>query len=138
MALRVRSLADLGIGATAEQLRPQRAVKRYVDNADTLFWQMQGLQIHHDWVRDYRFSPPRKWLFDLALPHAKLAVEVDGFGKKGKQGGHQTIKGIKGNCEKFSEAACQGWRLIRVTSCQVKSGKALAWIERAMVAAEQR
>ncbi len=82
-------------------------------------------------VREYRFAPPRRWRFDfvVCLP-SKVAVEVEG-GVWGKSR-HTTGKGYTDDCEKYSEAAALGWRVIRVTTDQAKSGYALDVIERAI------
>ena len=84
------------------------------------------------WVREYRFHAERRWRLDLAFPERKLAVEVEGFAAGGTAGRHQRAAGFAADCEKYSELAIAGWRLIRVTGKQVKSGAALAWIERAL------
>lgn len=102
------------------------------NGADALWWQMQAVGILTDWEREFRFHATRLWRFDLAIPHLKLAVEVDGYGPKGSMGAHQRIAGIRGGCEKYCEAAILGWRVMRVTTDQVKGGQALQWIERAL------
>jgi very-short-patch-repair endonuclease len=83
-------------------------------------------------VREHRFHPVRKWRFDFAHLGHKLAVEIEGFAPGGKAGRHQRIGGFTADAEKYAEAAILGWRLIRVTTRQVRSGEALKWIERAM------
>ena len=81
---------------------------------------------------EYRFHPTRKWRFDYAWPDPKLrlACEVDGAVHVG--GRHSRGVGIEKDCEKFSEAAILGWRVMRVTTGMVKSGQALSLIERAL------
>lgn len=83
-------------------------------------------------VREYRFHPTRKWRFDFANPERKIAVEVEGFAPGGLAGRHQRIGGFTKDAEKYAEAAIAGWRLIRVTTRQVRSGEAINWIERAL------
>ncbi len=70
------------------------------------------------------------WRFDFAWPDALLAVEMDGGGFVG--GRHGRGAGIEMDCEKYSTAAVQGWRLIRVTPKHVKSGQAVDWITTAL------
>ncbi len=60
-------------------------------------------------VREYRFHPRRKWLFDFAWPSHMLAVEVEGGAYSG--GRHTTGPGFTGDCEKYNEAMLAGPRL---------------------------
>src|SRR5579871_3812123 len=84
---------------------------------------------------EYRFAPPRRWRFDFAWPAHRLALEVEGGVWSG--GRHVRGKGYERDCEKYSEAALRGWRVLRVTSGMVKDGRALALLSRAF-AAEDR
>ena len=70
------------------------------------------------------------WRFDFAWPDAMLALEMDGGGFVG--GRHGRGAGIEMDCAKYSTAAVQGWRLIRVTPKHVTSGQAVDWIEQAL------
>ncbi len=82
------------------------------------------------------FAKPRRWRWDIAFtgdiwkPEFPLAVEVDGGGWIG--GRHSRGGGIENDCEKFSTAVAMGWRVMRVTPKQVKDGRALGWIKRAL------
>lgn len=60
-----------------------------------------------DLVREHRFHPERRWRFDLAFPSQRLGVEVDGRGR------HQTVAGVRNDCEKLNEAVRLGWRVLR-------------------------
>lgn len=82
------------------------------------------------WVREHVFAAPRKWRFDFAWPEPAVAVEIEGGVWTG--GRHTRGDGFSKDCEKYSEAAVRGWRIIRVTPDQVKQGKALEWIRRAL------
>lgn len=62
--------------------------------------------------KEFRFHPQRKWRFDYAFPHVKLAIEVEGGVYT--QGRHTRIAGFKGDIEKYNEATRYGWRLLRV------------------------
>ena len=81
-------------------------------------------------VREHRFHPTRKWRFDFAWPEQKVAMECEGgvF----TNGGHTRGRGYLEDCEKYSEAAALGWRIIRATGDQIKSGQALGWVRRAL------
>ena len=80
--------------------------------------------------REYRFAPPRRWRFDFAWPAAMLALEVEGG--VWSTGGHTSGKGFTDDCEKMNEALIRGWRVLRVTGQQVKSGAAVDWLRRAL------
>lgn len=79
-----------------------------------------------EWV----FHGRRRWRFDLAWPHPNdlLAVEVEGGGFIA--GRHSRGLGIERDCEKYAEALMLGWRVLRVTPNQIKSGQAIVWIEK--------
>lgn len=102
--------------------------RKPVDLASVLATQLTQVRIH-GWVREHRFHPVRRWRVDIAFPTIKLAIECEGFGPKGKGGYHQSAEGVHGDCEKHTALAVLGWRLIRVTSKQIRSGHALRWIE---------
>ena len=82
------------------------------------------------WVREHRFAPPRRWRFDFAWPDRKLAVEVDGG--VWTRGRHTRGAGVERDNEKFARAAIDGWRVVRVTPGQIRSGQAIRWIEAAL------
>lgn len=81
---------------------------------------------------ELRFAPPRRWRFDLAFEQHRLAVEVEGAVYTG--GRHTRGAGFERDAEKYAEAIIRGWRVMRVSTGQVKSGVALVWIERALAA----
>lgn len=76
-------------------------------------------------VLEYRFCHDRLWRFDLAWPDYLLAAEIDGGVFTG--GRHVRGAGFKADSEKFSEAVCRGWRVLRLLPPDVTSGRALAW-----------
>ena len=82
--------------------------------------------------REYRFHETRKWRFDYAWPTCKLALEVDGGVFMLGGGRHSRGAGYRADCEKFAEAAIQGWRVIRCLPEHVSNGQAAQWIERAI------
>lgn len=71
----------------------------------------------------YRFDPMRKWRVDFAWPVRKLALEVEG-------GVHRIEEKFKRDIFKYNELALRGWVLVRVTNRMVRSGEALAVVER--------
>lgn len=76
--------------------------------------------------REYRFHPKRRWRLDFAWPTQMLAVEVEGGVWSG--GRHTTGVGFTLDCEKYAEAMCLGWRVLRVTGSQVQNGQAIKWL----------
>lgn len=107
------------------------ATRTPVDLADTLAEQLQLVGIN-DFTREYRFHPKRLWRLDLAWTELMLGVECEGMGPRGQPGRHQLTQHVHANTEKHSALAVLGWRLIRVTGKQIKSGHALMWIEAAL------
>ena len=79
-------------------------------------------------VEEFRFHPKRKWRFDLCWQSQKLAVEIEGG--TWSHGRHTRGKGFRLDCEKYAEALCLGWRVLRVTTDMVNDGTALGYVER--------
>ncbi len=77
---------------------------------------------------ELKFHPTRKWRFDYAWPDRKIACEVEGA--VWVQGRHTRGSGFVKDLEKYNTAAEMGWRVVRVTTQDVKNGRALQWIER--------
>ena len=79
-----------------------------------------------------------QWAFDFAWPDYKLALEVEGIvvmrdrhtGRAVSTGGHTDPQGFEDDCEKYAWAAVLGWRLVRFTPKQVKSGFAIDMLVR--------
>jgi len=69
-------------------------------------------------VGEYRFSPLRRWRFDIALPSYKIAVEIEGGIHVG--GRHVRGKGYAEDCEKYRAAVLLGWRVLRYTAQDAK------------------
>lgn len=66
---------------------------------------------------EYRFHPTRKWRFDLAWPHKKIAVECDGMVWQAGGGRHNTDT----DRDKMNIAALMGWRVLRFSGNQIRS-----------------
>lgn len=65
-------------------------------------------------VKEYKFSPTRKWKFDYAWPDQKIALEVEGgIWMKGK-GAHSRPQNIERDIEKYNAAVVLGWKVLRV------------------------
>ncbi len=107
---------------------------------DLFAWQCQsaGLPLPEP---EYRFHPTRRWRFDYGWPHHLVALEIEGivYPKKGsgdyRAGGrHASVKGLRGDVEKYLAAAELGWTVIRVLPEHIENGRALsvmeAWLQR--------
>jgi hypothetical protein len=107
--------------------------------------------------RELVFHPTRKWRFDLGMPSRRVAVEVEGAIFKGIKttmhtiatlaavrgvvtpadvkaikmmgGRHNKGAGMRGDLEKYNEAAALGWAVIRVMPEMITDGRALNWFE---------
>ena len=88
-----------------------------------------------DWPlpsQEFPFHPTRKWRFDFAWPDHKLALEYEGGQWSKDPTRHRTGTGYATDCEKYSEAALLGWRVLRVTRSHVDSGIYLRWIAKGL------
>lgn len=93
--------------------------------------QLRALGLDRGMVREFPVAADRKWRFDFAWPDdRRVALEVEGGTWTG--GRHVTGAGFEADCEKYSAAAIAGWRVLRVTSSQIRSGAAAQWIARAL------
>lgn len=78
--------------------------------------------------REYKFHDSRKWKFDFAWPHARVAMEIEGGVWTG--GRHTRGSGFLRDMEKYNAAGILGWRVFRATPQQVKNGQAIELLER--------
>lgn len=64
-------------------------------------------------VLEHKFCETRKWRFDYGWPAYSVALEVEGgiF----VRGRHSRGVGMLADMEKYNAAACDGWRVVRVT-----------------------
>lgn len=81
-------------------------------------------------MREHRVCETRRFRFDLAWPDQMVACEIDGAVWIG--GRHSRGAGIQSDCDKACLAAIAGWRVLRVTTGMVRSGKAVAYLERVL------
>lgn len=81
-------------------------------------------------VGEYKFHPDRRWRFDWAFVHQRLALEVQGgiF----VQGRHSRGAALLKEHEKLNAAAALGWRVCYVTPKQIANGEALGIVEKAL------
>ena len=101
---------------------------------DALVFQLRALGLPPP-VREHRFHATRKWRFDLAYPEIKLAVECEGG--LWIRGRHNRPMGYQADLEKYNAATELGWRVLRYSDRDIKSGRAVTEIER-LIASEKR
>lgn len=85
---------------------------------------LRALQIEFE--QEFKFHPTRKWRADFHLKGKKILVEVEGG--IWSNGRHTRGKGYLGDLEKYNEATMMGYQVIRFSTEQVKSGKAIEQI----------
>lgn len=79
-----------------------------------------------DIEEQYRFAPPRRFTFDLAIPDMRLAFECDG----GQfTGGHRRSEALAKDYEKQNLAQLQGWRILRFVNRDILNGTAKEFLE---------
>jgi very-short-patch-repair endonuclease len=85
-------------------------------------------------IPQYKFALAlgRKWTADFAWPDLKLLLEVDGGVWRRGGGAHSHPSNILRDMEKQNDAALLGWRVLRFTTGEIKSGHALLFLERVM------
>ena len=77
----------------------------------------------------------KDWRFDFALPELQIGLEIEGG--IWSRGRHVRGIGYRDDCEKYTEAAILGWRIMRFVPEMVMSGYALSAVKRAIIAARQ-
>ena len=87
---------------------------------------LKALKINFE--QEYQFHPKRKWKADFHLVGKMILVEVEGGIWSG--GRHTRGKGYIGDMEKYNAAVMMGYQVIRFSTEQVKSGKAIKQIEK--------
>ena len=80
-------------------------------------------------VTELKFDPARSWRFDFAWPETRVALEVEGGGWIG--GRHTSGAGFAADMDKYSEAAAQGWLIIRRPPVALFTVKTISYIRRA-------
>lgn len=111
----------------AEVLKREQAKAKREALEMAMLQQIRAVGLEHALNRQFIFHPRRKWAFDFAFQHERVALEVDGGTFKG--GRHTTGLGFEADCEKLNEAAVLGWKVLRVTARHIKSGAAIGWVQ---------
>lgn len=103
--------------------RPTLSAKeKQADQAPTLarWLDLLAPELGRSVEREYRFHPVRRWRFDLAWPGQRVAVEVDGGQFVARGGWHNS----DADREKMNAAAIAGWRVLRISTQQLKKDPA--------------
>ena len=83
--------------------------------------ELKALNIEFD--REFKFHSKRKWRADFHLIGKMILVEVEGGIWSG--GRHTRGNGYLGDMEKYNAATMLGYQVVRFSTAQVKSGKAI-------------
>jgi len=78
--------------------------------------------------QQHKFHPTRRWKFDFAWPDRMIAVEVEGGAWI--QGRHTRGQGFLNDCEKYNEAVCLGWSMIRIPTDWVGTGAIANYLDK--------
>lgn len=106
--------------------RKSRGAKIESEGESLLKMQLKALKIEFE--QEFKFHAKRKWRADFHITGKKLLVEVEGGIWSG--GRHTRGKGYLGDMEKYNAATVMGYRVIRFSTEQVKSGLAIEQIEK--------
>ena len=106
--------------------RPASVKKeRVVSEGEAILSQhLRTLKIEFE--QEFKFHPTRKWRADFHLKGKKILVEVEGG--IWSNGRHTRGKGYLGDLDKYNAATMMGYQVIRFSTEQVKSGKAIEQI----------
>ena len=110
--------------------KPKRGSKRLklkgekIQGEVILATALRALNIEFD--QEFKFHPSRMWRADFHLKGKKILVEVEGG--IWSNGRHTRGKGYLGDLEKYNAATMMGYQVIRFSTEQVKSGKAIEQI----------
>lgn len=115
---------------TPDELKKADAKAKRDNLGATMLQHLRARGLLEGLVQEFAFAKciGRKWRFDFAYPVQKIALEVEGGTWIG--GRHSRGAGLAADAEKYAIAAIMGYRLIRVTTDQVRSGVAGAWMQR--------
>ena len=78
-------------------------------------------------VAEHKFHYTRKWRIDFAIIDLKIGIEIEGGVWSG--GAHTRGKGFIEDMEKYNAAAMLGYTVLRFSTADVKSGKAIEQIK---------
>ena len=107
--------------------RPKAKGEKVQSEGEVIFaTALRALKIEFE--QEFKFHPSRKWRADFHLKDRKILVEVEGG--IWSNGRHTRGKGYIADLEKYNTATMMGYQVIRFSTEQVKSGKAIEQIEK--------
>ena len=95
---------------------------------NSIFLSLCAAQGFPEPVPEYKFCPGRRWAADFAFRELRTLVEIEGGAWI--KGRHTRGKGFENDCEKYAEAICLGWYVLRVTPQMVDDGRLWTWLRR--------
>lgn len=125
---RIKSAGKKARKATTKAKRTRKSNGRSEMERNLMF-QIQCARLPEPEI-EYKFYETRKWRADFAWPEHMLIAEYEGGIWTG--GSHTRGKRYESDCEKYNAATLAGWRVLRFTHDQVKSGYALNSIRQAL------
>lgn len=113
LAAMLKANPDLGLDASS--LSGSSSLDLESSEGEALFdahWQRLG---GPPLVKEYTFSPARKWRFDRAFIEGtiRIAFEIEGGVWMGQ--GHANPYRFEEDCEKYNVAQMNGWKVFRFT-----------------------
>ena len=111
------------------KLKEYKSLKTVSSLEEDLDWMIKSVGLPPP-IREYKFSPDRKFKFDFAWPDVFWAVEVQGGLWIKGGGGHNHPKSIQDDYEKYNLAHELGWRVLQYSDKMIKSGEAILQLER--------
>lgn len=104
------------------KLRSEIKTPKHKDAKANIIWTLKAMKVPY--VVEHEFVPDRKFRFDFAILHLKIAIEYEGLlaakgtGRRDKntgKSGHTTISGYSKDTIKYNLAIIYGWRVLRYT-----------------------
>jgi len=95
--------------------KPKRKTKKKTEEKikkEELFLYLKSF--FPDVISEYKFLEDRKFQFDFYIPSKKCGVEYEGLFSSISR--HTSIVGYNNDCEKYTLASLNGYKLIRVTA----------------------
>lgn len=137
------SLKDIGPHCKVAQDNPSISIKKKTPSVlkslipktsspihDKLCLALDLSAVTKEYVREHTGAiPGRKFRLDIAYPHIKLGIEVDGWSSHGK-----TKNGFQLDRDKQNLYLLAGWRILRYTASDIfkRRDASVAQIERAI------
>jgi hypothetical protein len=101
---------------TAEQFRSIKSRVKVSPEKAAIEWVLAGLNL--PFVKEFKFLTDRKFRFDYALPHRKVAIEYEGINSKKSR--HTTLVGYTNDTSKYNLATIHGWKVLHYTALNYK------------------